>query len=308
MRNIRNQRLCLDFLSVFAGNRFTQRYKYRKVLLLTAIVFLIATNAFAQSNLDDLRNKITNGSTEDKRDTLLTIRNLKTEDASRIAVPALNDRNELVRATAPSAVKFLPRPDAARLILPLLNDKAEFVRSEAAFALGEIGDSSAVLPLIQRLQKDSGAVRSVAAAALGKISDFYAVEALNAIIKKKPSEDDENLRRSAARSIGQIAQFVRTGKRRVVTPQNFLPEKYKDNYSATESAAHSFHVFRDSINLLTRVLSNKKEADDVRREAAFALGAIGDTSAKKVLSDHLNAPDNYLAEICREALLRLAHL
>ncbi|MBK8465072.1 MAG: HEAT repeat domain-containing protein [Chloracidobacterium sp.] len=290
----------------FAGHRLPPNCKGRRVLLTIAAIFLAAAHAFAQSNLDDLRNKIANGSVEDKRNALLEVRNLSAEDASRIAIPALNDRDELVRAAAPSAVAFLPKPEAARLILPLLNDKAEFVRSEAAFALGEVGDSSAVQPLLQRLQKDSGAVRSVAAAALGKIGDVSAVGALNALLKRKPNEDDENLRRSAARSIGQIARFVRTGKRRVETPQNFLPTKYKDSYSATESVVHSFPVFRSSVTILTIVLSNKKEADDVRREAAFALGAIGDISVRQILSDHLNSSDIYLAEICTEALLNLS--
>ena len=273
--------------------------------LLVPVFFLTAANIFAQSDLDDLKNKITNGSAEDKRNALIAIRTIRTEDASRIAIPALSDRNDLVRAAAPSSIVFLPKPEAAKLLIPLLNDKAEFVRSEAAFALGEVGDVSAVLPLVQKLQKDVVAVRSVAAAAIGKIGDASAVGTLNAILKKTPQESDENLRRSVARSIGQIAQLIRTGNRRVDTPQNFLPSKFKDNYSAASSVVQSFPVFHNSLVILTNVLSNRKESDDVRREAAFALGAIGDASAQKVLSDHLSSPDNFLAEICKEALLNI---
>ncbi len=270
-----------------------------------ATVLFISCSAFAQSNLDDLRTKIAIGSVEEKRSALLAIRNLHSEEASRLAVPALTDPKELVRSTAPLAIVFLPKSEAARLITPLLSDKAEFVRSEAAFALGEVGDSSAVQPLIQRLQKDTGSVRSAAAAALGKIGDVSAVDALNAVIKQKPSESVENLRRSAARSIGQTAKAIRTGNRRVDTPQNFLPTKYKDNYSAIASVTRSHPIFRNSVTILTSVLSNTKEADDVRREAAFALGAIGDPSSKTELSNHLNSTDNYLAEICKESLLNL---
>ena len=285
--------------------------EYRKRLLqslfvLAVVLFLTSAYTFAQSNLDDLRNRISNGSVEEKRNALFNIRNLHTEEASRIAVAALNDRNELVRATASASIVFLPKPEAAKLLIPLLNDKAEFVRSEAAFALGEVGDASAVGPLIQRLQKDSGSVRSACAAVLGKIGDVSAVDALNAILKGKPNEADENLRRSAARSIGQITQIIRTGKRRVDTPQNFLPTKYKDNYSALESVVTSYPVFNSSVRILAGVLSNKREADDVRREAAFALGSIGDPSARTVLLEYVSSSDKYLAEICKEALLDLA--
>ena len=274
---------------------------------MAAVLLLTGAHTFAQSNLDDLRNKISNGSVEEKRSALFDIRSLHTEEASRIAVAALNDRNELVRATAPASIIFLPKPEAAKLLIPLLNDKAEFVRSEAAFALGEIGDNSATLSLVHTLQKDnSDALRSVAAAALGKIGDVSAIDALNTVLKKKLYEADENLRRSAARSIGQIAQILRTGKKIVVTPQNFLPPKYKQNISTIESADVSFPVFPNSAPILARILSNNKETDDVRREAAFALGAIGDPASRSVLLNHVNSPDSYLAEICKEALLNLA--
>ena len=71
-------------------------------------------------------------------------------------------------------------------------------------------------------------MRTAAAAALGRVGDPAAVPALVELLKKAPSEDSELLRRAAARSIGQIAQIMRSGKVRVVTPQNFLPEKFKD--------------------------------------------------------------------------------
>lgn len=306
-----NVRYLLCVLCFFAADHHPQNRgvrKFEKYLFLFAAVFFISASAFAQADLGHLRNKITNGSVEDKRNALLAIRNVGTEYASRIAVPALTDSSEIVRATAPSAVVFLTKAEATRLILPLLNDKAEFVRTEAAFALGDVGDISAVQPLIQKLQKDNGAVRSAAAAALGKTGDVSAVDALNAVLKRKPNEDDENLRRSAARSIGQIARFIRTGKRSVNTPQNFLPTKYKEDYSATGSAISSLPVFRNSAAILTNILANKKEADDVRREAAFSLGAVGNPSAKNVLSDHLTSSDIYLAEICKEALLNLPSL
>ncbi len=58
-----------------------------------------AGNIFAQ-NLDHLSEKVKNGSTEEKRDALYQIKLIKTFEASQIAVFALRDSNEIVRANA----------------------------------------------------------------------------------------------------------------------------------------------------------------------------------------------------------------
>ncbi len=253
-----------------------------------------------------LQQRIATGTAEEKRDALFQIRNFKTEQASRIAVPALNDREEIVRATAASSVIFLPGHEAAQILLPLLNDKAEFVRREAAYALGEVGHSSAAGPLIKTLQNDKAdEVRTAAAAALGKLGDASAVEDLLSILKNKPKEDEEFLRRASARSIGQIAQVIKTGKHRVVSPQNFLSEKYKETNEPFEDLTKQFPIFERAVVVLSQVLQNQREANDTLREAAFSLGAIGSTAAINVLQAHLNSPDPYLAEIAKEALLKI---
>jgi HEAT repeat protein len=46
--------------------------------------------------------------------------------------------------------------------------------------------------------------------------------------------------------------------------------------------------------------------DDVRREAAWALGRIGDASAIPALQQALTARDPYLAETAQEALRRIS--
>src|SRR5688500_10181955 len=102
----------------------------------------------------NLSERITKGSTEAKRSALAEIRNLRSERASRLAIPALTDREEIVRATAAGSVVFLPPADAASVLVPLLNDRAEFVRREAAFALGEAGDASATAPLLRLLERE----------------------------------------------------------------------------------------------------------------------------------------------------------
>jgi HEAT repeat protein len=284
---------------------FTLRGWGSFLTLFFACFACFAVNSSAH-DLDNLTRSIQTGTSEQKREALFQIRNLQTEAASRIAVPALQDGNEMVRATAASSVVFLPKSEAAKVLLPLLNDKAEFVRREAAYALGKAGDPSATSGLIKLLQNDKILeVRAASAVALGQIGDASAIESLAAILKTKPVEDDEFLRRSSARAIGEIAQIIQTGRPLTTTPQNFLPEKYKESGEQQyTSLSATFPAFRDASSVLASVLQNRKESDDARREAAFALGAIGDETAMSVLQANQNDQDYYLAEICKEALLK----
>lgn len=268
-------------------------------------------NSEAQ-DLESLRSGMASTNSETKHNTLFQIKNLHSEASSRLAIPALSDPDEIVRATAANAVIFLPKDEAARLLTPLLNDKAEFVRGEAAFAIGEVGDASSTAPLIRALEKDkSRSVQAAVAEALGKIGDISAVAPLSAIFRAKPNEDNEFLRRSSAHAIGLIAEAIQMHERTTTTPENFLPDKYKHGFSRsaglTDAAIDHLPAFQTANGILAKVLQNIKEADDTHREAAFALGAIGDASSVPLLRSKLNSADNYLAEICKEALLKIEH-
>ena len=289
--------LCM--LCVFAWNSFAQ-----DVVLTQAQIDWIATESF-------LKRAIQAGNTEQKRDALFQIRNLETETASRLAIPALRDSSEIVRATAAASVIFLPPDEAAQVLLPLLQDKKELVRREAAYALGKVRNPAVVNPLIQQFQKDKIAeVKNACVIALGEIGDVSAIDALTRILQNRPKNEnpaDDFLRRSAARSIGQIAQIIQTSETEILTPQNFLPDnkkivvqpKYPDLVVA-------FPIFRPAIGVLIQTLQNPRESRDAKREAAFALGAIGDKSAVPVLQANLNSEDYYLAEISREALRKIS--
>lgn len=278
----------------------------RLYLSLFYLAFLasFAVNSSAQ-NLDSLALSLRSGTSEQKRDALFQIRNLQTEQASRLAIPALKDADEMVRATATSAVVFLPSSEAAQVLIPLLTDNKSFVRKETAYALGVVRDKSATASLFRLLEKEKDIeVKSSAVIAVGEIGDISAVETLNKLLSERPKEETEFLRRSATRSIGQIAQIVKTGKAYIVTPQNFLPEKFKQNKS--RDITKEFPVFAAAIAKLSSVLQNKNESDDTRREAAFALGAIGSPLSINILQSYQNSSDPYLAEISREALLKIA--
>lgn len=271
------------------------------LLVVLLVPFTYTSNA---QDLDRFSKAIADGDEEQKREALFQIRNLRSEAASRVAVPALKDSDPIVRATAAASVVFLPKQEAISVLNPLLADRDAFVRKEAAYAMGRVENPDAAAPLASLLQREKDLeVRAAAVIGLGVTGNPASVEPLLAVLKGSPSGDTEFLRRSAARSIGQIAQIVRTSDGYVVTPQNFLPEKYK-SISGDDLAA-KFIVFNAAVPILNAVLQNRQEADDTRREAAFALGSIGSGSARTALEAHRNSPDPYLAEISGEALLKI---
>lgn len=255
-----------------------------------------------------LERAIQSGNIEQKRDALFRLRNLENAEASRAAIPALTDKSEIVRATAAFAVIFLPADEAFSSLLPLLGDKNEFVRREAAYALGKTKNSGAVRPLVQAFQKDKIAdVKNACVVALGEIGDASAISELVKILQRKPKMEEEFLRHSAARSIGQIAQIIQTGKIEVNTPEDFLPEKYSlIKKRKFPNLFEPFPSFQSANDVLIKLLQNSAETDDVKREAAFALGAIGASSAIAVLQANLAAKDYYLAKICAEALRKIS--
>jgi hypothetical protein len=252
-----------------------------------------------------LHNQIVQGSIEEKRSALFEIRNLRDSEASRIALPALRDKDAMVRATAAGSVIFLPKAEAVSSLLPLLNDKSEFVRTETAYALGKVGDRSAAAELVRVMRDDKILeVRTAATIALGQVGDTAAISELVAMLKNRPTEDNEFLRRSVARSIGQIAQINVTGDPSVLTPQNFLPEKFK-HLGSSDATGQVPRIYANAVDMLTNILRNNNESDDTRREAAFALGAIGDPRSLDVLRGYLGSQDPYLAEICKEAIMKI---
>lgn len=264
--------------------------------------------AYADEQTEIFSRQLVSGTIEQKRDALAALRNLRTDAASRLAVPALRDKSEIVRATATAAVVFLPPDEAARNLILLLADKKPLVRREAAQALGTVGDPLAVGSLLRVLQKDKvSEVRNAAIVALGAVGEVSVVPELVKILQRQPQSKEEFARRAAARSIGQIAQIIQTGKVRVLTPESFLPESLE----SIESEKHphliaEFPQFQTANGALIEIVRNAQEAPDVRREAAYALGALAEETAIPVLQENVGDQDYYLAEICREALRKIA--
>lgn len=235
-----------------------------------------------QREIEKQRRRLASTDTEERRDAVMHLGQMRRSDSSRVAAPALTDSSAIVRATATRAVLSLPSDEAAALLLPLLADIDEFVRREAAYALGETGSRRAVQPLVNLLANDKQeSVRSSAAVALGQIGDESAVLPLTQTFtrrfklsggflrRKKQVLENDFVRRAAALSLGQIRS-------------------------------------RAAVPALVTVLADERAEDDVRREAARALGLIGDPAAVKALRAALAARDPYLSRIAYEALRKIA--
>ena len=267
-----------------------------------SIIFSVA--AYSQAALQ-FENAIRSGNSEQKRDALFELKKIANAEASAVALPALESADEMIRATAASAVIWLPANEAVPALLPLLSDQSEFVRREASLALGRIGDRSACEPLIQLIRREKTLeVKNAAIIALGNIGDASAVAPLVEILNKKPKDGDEFTRRSAARSIGQIAASMNGDHDPAVTPKNFLPLKYKE-IDPEDSKAELSQAFINAVPVLINILNNKNEAIDTQREAAAALGFTANKAALPVLNSCSKNSDPYLSEICKEAILRI---
>jgi HEAT repeat protein len=232
-----------------------------------------------QREIERQRQRLSATEAEERRDALMHLENLKRPEASRAAAAALNDESPAVRVAAAHAILSLPSAEAASLLFPLLKDKDEFVRREAAFALGGSRSHAATTALVDLMLHDKKqSVRAAAAVALGQIGGEDALTALTQVVtgqgskkKKSKSFEDEFIIRSAVRSLGQIGS-------------------------------------RTSVPTLIAALQDETNSIETRREAASALGLIGDPSALPALQAAFAAnADPYLAEAARAAIRQINH-
>ena len=232
-----------------------------------------------QREIERQRQRLSSTEVEDRRDALMHLGNLKRPEASRAAAAALNDEIPIVRVAAAHAVLSLPPNEAAALLIPLLKDKDEFVRREAAFAIGKSRSRAATTMLADLMLHDKKpSVRGAAAVALGQTGDESSLTALAQVVtgqgskkEKSKSFEEEFVVRAAVRSLGQIG-------------------------------SHS------SVPTLISALQDETNSIETRREAATALGSIGDPSALSALQAAVAANnDPYLLEAARAAIRQINH-
>jgi HEAT repeat protein len=242
-----------------------------------------AGSASLQQQIEIQRSRLASSDVEERRCAVMSLGWMNRADSSRVAARALSDSAAIVRATAARAILALPPDEAANSLLPLLKDGEEFVRQEMAYALGETHSRQATAALLDVLGTEKqDSVRGAAVVALGSLRDETAVVPLAEIlnvrtsapglinkVRRKKRNENEFVRRAAARALGQIES-------------------------------------RAAVPALVTALSDERAPDDVRREAARSLGLIGDPSAIAPLRAVLAARDPYLARLAYEALLKLA--
>jgi HEAT repeat protein len=263
------------------------RIRLAPLVLVPVYVSLFCTFVSAQSSrsltplqiaIENQRERLASSDVEERRDALMRLGNLHTAEASRAAVPALSDPSPIIRVTATKAVLSLDPNESVSVLVPLLKDKDEFVRREAAYSLGRTRSRSATAALSERLLSDKeDGVRAAAAVALGNIADEAAVVSLAGVLapelaaregSKRKREQNVFVLRAAAVALGQIGS-------------------------------------RAGTSALVAVLANEKLDSDVRREAARALGSIGDPAAAPALRAASTAADPFLSQIAYEALRKL---
>ena len=228
-----------------------------------------------QFEIEKQQRRLSSGDSEERRDAVMRLGSMRLAAASRAALPALQDASAIIRATAAKAILSIGNEESAGSLLPLLNDKDEFVRRDTAYALGLTRSRAATTALSDRLLNDKeDGVRAAAAVALGHIADEAAVIALVGTLapelsapakKKRKPEPNVFVLRAAAVALGQIRSRAGTAA-------------------------------------LISALNNEKLPSDVRREAARALGLIGDPTATSALKAATTAADPFLSEIAHEAL------
>lgn len=201
---------------------------------------------------------------EARRDAIIRIGNNGDPSLGGALVPLLDDRAEVVRATAAGELGRLRARDAVEpLAARLAREKRVFVRKTIAYALGEIGDAAAVAPLAARLGRERDReARAALVTALGAIGGRAAVPPLRERLRDK----EPFVRREAARALGRIGDPA---------------------------------VVRDLVGMLAR----DREAD-VRRHALEALDRIGGPDARAAIASAVRDPDPYVADAAFDAARR----
>lgn len=218
------------------------------------------------SEIARLNTQLSSSDEEERRSAVLALSALETLAARESLIAALADRSDRVRAAAVTGLGRLDDPSLATIIAPLLTkDKSAFVRKSAGYALGRLHSPAGTAALVAALSDKEFEVRGAAAVALGQYSDAQAVEPLIRAL----SDKSEFVRAQAALALG-------------------------GNGRAAVNAVPS----------LIRMLTSDKELE-ARRQAAHALGQIGDPSALPALQAAGRAADPHLSSAALTAIERI---
>lgn len=210
-----------------------------------------------------LTDQLKSSDEEQRRDAALKLAALRNPATIPALVSVLDDPSERIRALAITALARVGDSSLAPLIAARLsNDKKPFVRKAAAYALGRFRSSEGTAALTAALKDKDAEVRGAAAVALGEYADASAIAPLEGALADK----SEFVRAQSARALGVNGRAA-TG----------------------------------SVPLLAKLLTSDTE-QEVKRQAAIALGRIGDRAALPALEKAERSHDPYLSHAALEAI------
>jgi HEAT repeat protein len=218
------------------------------------------------SEIGRLNTQLNSSDEEERRSAVLALSALENPAARSALAAALKDDSERVRAAAVTGLGRLDDPSLATTIAPLLTgDKSAFVRKSAAYALGRLHSPAGTGALVAALKDKEVEVRGAAAVALAEYPDAQSVEPLVAALADK----SEFVRAQAARALGA-------------------------NWRSAGRAVPS----------LIRMLTSDRD-QEAKRQAAHALGQIGDPAALPALQAAHRSSDPHLSSAALAAIERI---
>ncbi len=245
------------------------------------------------------------------------LRRLKERGGAKHLILRLEDANPHVRAAAARAIGDMGERDVSIKILPLLRDSSAYVRSAAAEALGKLGDRTAIIPLLQVLSGEKATdeekrglligTKSGAAAdleltetqtktrAIEALGVLRSPEAVDPIVENGLKSSDPALRAVAAYALGQIRDP------RAVEPLQAAVRPY---YAEAPTDLENV-IDPGGAKVADESRRMKEKESRVRASVAWALGQIGDASAKATLLKALNDQNSLVRDAAVEALAKI---
>jgi HEAT repeat protein len=267
------------------NNRITRFFEPLAILLSVCLLWIgSAAIVYPQDNSpqpagrdDRLIAQLNSDEEEQRLDALVHLGALLTSFPGTIDNPTisavanllLRDSSPVVRALAARTLELGNDERAVPHLLAAIEKERQVpVRKAIAYALARYPSPPVTTALISLLKDKKHEVRAAAAYALAQSGDPLATNALIEVLEKRRKDEDSFARSMAARGLGKIAS-------------------------------------REAIEPLLRSLNHDK-SDDVRREAAGALGSIAtkqDIKVIEALQQAALSPDPYLTDAADNALL-----
>lgn len=214
------------------------------------------------AEVERLSAQLKSSDVEQRLEAALRLSRLAGDAAASALVTALTDASPLVRSIAVDGLSEREDSVVPHLAARLTSDKDVLVRKTAAYALGKFSKTERNAALIAALKDKDPEVRGAAAVSLGDHAAASAIAPLAASLQDK----SPFVRAHAGRALGV------------------------NGTAATQA-----------VPALIKLLASDEDGD-VKRQAAAALGLIGDRSALPELQRAAHAGDSYLAQAARASI------